>query len=281
MMILKSHYLVNFYPTLEEIGNMKLLNLYESLDDNQNIKIQHKTRNFYFSTRTGLKCRGSFQWPSKHTSDDLIIINSIVELSDGVIPNDIYSQVILGAFDFIKTLGIDFSDIGDLEIRAGSITVSYMGLEVKMNNILTQSEKIHYNNRIKLSSLNNDENHEVYGNEILRNFPRFSENLDELVQKLKVKIKNVYKILKKGKIGEFEYELPNDPKIEVKLSIDNLRKDSTIIDPKLDSYVYLENNSIDIKNKPENAEDVTLNRNLFHELELKFRKFKIVLTISE
>lgn len=260
---------------------MKLLNLYESLDDNQNIEIQNKTRNFYFSTRTGLKCRGSFQWPSKHTSDDLIIVNSIVELSDGIIPNDIYSQVILGAFDFIKTLGIDFSDIGDLEIRAGSVIVSYMGLEVKMNNILTQSEKIHYNNRIKLSSLNDDGNQEVYGTEILRNFPRFSENLDVMVENLKVRCKNIYRAMKKGKVNEFQYELPENPEIIIKLSMDDVRKESTIISPNLTSHVYVDKDGIDIKNKPEEIDDDTLNTNFFQELGSKFRKFKIKLIILE
>ena len=281
MMILKSHYLDNFYPTLEEIGNMKLLNLYESLDDNQNLEIQHKTQNFYFSTRTGLKCRGGFQWPNKYTSDDLIIINAVVELSNGVIPNDIFDQVILGAFDFIKTLGIDFSDISDLEIKIGSIIVSYVGLEIKMNNILTQSEKIHYSNRIKLSTLNDDENTEIFGTEILREFPRFVENLDVMVENLKSKSKNIYRAMKKGKVKEFQYELPDEPKIDIKLSMDNVRKDSTIITPNLIPYVIINKNDINILNKPEDISDASLNLSFFHELGLKFRKFKIVLTISE
>jgi hypothetical protein len=263
---------------------MKLLNLYESLDDNQNLEIQHKTQNFYFSTRTGLKCRGGFQWPNKHTTDDLIIINAVVELSNGVIPNDIFDQVILGAFDFIKTLGIDFSDISDLEIKIGSITVSYVGLEIKMNNILTQSEKIHYSNRIKLSTLNDDENTEVFGTEILREFPRFVENLDTMVENLKSKSKNIYRAMKRGKVKEFQYELPDEPKIDIKLSMDNVRKDSTIITPNLIPYIIINKNDINILNKPEDIDDTSLNlfyQSFFHELGLKFRKFKIILTISE
>jgi hypothetical protein len=260
---------------------MKLLNLYESLDDNQNLEIQHKTQNFYFSTRTGLKCRGGFQWPNKYTSDDLIIINAVVELSNGVIPNDIFDQVILGAFDFIKTLGIDFSDISDLEIKIGSIIVSYVGLEIKMNNILTQSEKIHYSNRIKLSTLNDDENTEIFGAEILREFPRFVENLDVMVENLKSKSKNIYRAMKRGKVNEFQYELPDEPKIDIKLSMDNVRKDSTIITPNLIPYVIINKNDINILNKPEDISDASLNLSFFHELGLKFRKFKIVLTISE
>lgn len=260
---------------------MKLLNLYESLDDNQNLEIQHKTQNFYFSTRTGLKCRGGFQWPNKYTTDDLIIINAVVELSNGVIPNDIFDQVILGAFDFIKTLGIDFSDISDLEIKIGSIIVSYVGLEIKMNNILTQSEKIHYSNRIKLSTLNDDENTEVFGTEILREFPRFVENLDVMVENLKSKSKNIYRAMKKGKVKEFQYELPDEPKIDIKLSMDNVRKDSTIITPNLIPYVIINKNDINILNKPEDISDASLNLSFFHELGLKFRKFKIILTISE
>jgi len=258
---------------------MKLINLFESLDDNQNIEIQYKTRNFSFSTRTGLKCRGEFQWPSKHTSDDLIILKSVVELTNGVIPNDIYSQVILGAFDFIKTLGLDFSDISDLEIIMGSLSVTYMGLEVRMNSILLQTEKIHYNERIKLSALIDSE--DVYGTEILRDFPHFTENLESSIQNLKTKIKNVYRVLKKGKVGIYDYELPMTPKIEVKLSMDDVRKDSTVIDPKLNSYVYIDKNDVKIENRPEDVDDETLNRVFFYELMIKFRKFKIKLIVSE
>jgi hypothetical protein len=260
---------------------MKLLNLYESLDDNQNLQIQNKTRNFSFSTRTGLKCHGEFQWPSKHTSDDLIILKSVVELTDGIIPNDIYGQVILGAFDFIKTLGLDFSDISDLEIRMGSLFVRYMGLEVRMSDILLQTEKIHYNERLKLESLMNSEIENVYGTEILRNFPRFSDDLESRVQNLKSRVKNLYKTIRKGSVNEFIYELPENPEIIIKLSMDDVRKESTVISPNLTSHVYVDKDGIDIKNKPEDINDDTLNTNFFQELGSKFRKFKIKLIIFE
>jgi hypothetical protein len=260
---------------------MKLTNLFESLDDNQNLQIQNKTKNFTFSTRTGLKCHGEFQWTSKHTSDDLIILKSVVELTDGIIPSNIYSQVILGAFDFIKTLGLDFSDISDLEIRMGSLFVRYMGLEVRMSDILLQTEKIHYNERLKLDSLMNSDTEDVYGAEILRNFPRFSDDLESRVQNLKSRVKNLYKTIRKGSVNEFIYELPENPIIEVKLSMDDVRKESTIISPNLNSYVYIEKDDIYIKNKPEDNDDASLNFKFFHELGLKFRKFKIKLIISE
>lgn len=260
---------------------MKLTNLFESLDDNQNLQIQNKTQNFIFSTRTGLKCRGEFQWPSKHTSDDLIILKSVVELTDGIIPNDIYGQVILGAFDFIKTLGLDFSDISDLEIRMGSLFVRYMGLEVRMSDILLQTEKIRYNERLKLDNLMNSETENVYGTEILRIFPRFSEDLEGRVENLKSRVKNLYKTMRRGNVNDFTYELPENPKIDVKLSMDDVRKESTIISPNLNSYVYIEKGGIDIKNKPEDIDDATLNFKFYHELGLKFRKFKIKLIISE
>ncbi len=260
---------------------MKLTNLFESLDDNENLRIQSKTQNFIFSTRRGLNCRGEFQWPSKHTSDDLIILKSVVELTDGIIPSDIYSQVILGAFDFIKTLGLEFSDISDLEIRMGSLFVRYMGLEVRMSDLLLQTEKIHYNKRLKLDSLMNTETEDVYGTEILRNFPRFSEDLEGKIEHLRDKAKNFYRTIKKGKVGDFTYELPDNPKIEVKLSMDDVRKESTIISPKLNLYVYVDKDKVNIINKPEDIDDTSLNINFYHQLGLLFGKFKIILIISE
>jgi hypothetical protein len=178
-------------------------------------------------------------------------------LTDGTIPNDIYSQVILGAFDFIKTLGLDFSDISDLEIRMGSLFVRYMGLEVRMSDILLQTEKIRYNERLKLDNLMNSETENVYGTEILRIFPRFSEDLEGRVENLKSRVKNLYKTMRRGNVNDFTYELPENPKIDVKLSMDDVRKESTIISPNLNSYVYIEKGDIDIKNKPEDIDDAT------------------------
>jgi hypothetical protein len=120
----------------------------------------------------------------------LINVGAVIELTDGVIPTDLYSQVMLGAVDFIKTLDLNPSDINKLEIRMGSLFVTYMGLEVKMNDILMQPEKVHYMKRFELPSLFDVEDEGIYGNEILRDFPHFSENLDNSVQNLKVKIKN-------------------------------------------------------------------------------------------
>jgi predicted transcriptional regulator len=258
---------------------MKLTNLFESLDDTKNLEIQNKTQNFYFSTRTGLKCHANFNWPNP-ISLGLINVGAVVELTDGTIPSNLFSQVMVGAVDYIKTLELEPSDIDKLEIRISSLFVTYMGLEIKMNDLLLQTEKIHYSKRFELSNLINSETEDVYG-EILRDFPHFTENLDSSVQNLKTKIKNVYRVLKKGKVGIYDYELPMTPKIEVKLSMDDVRKDSTVIDPKLVSYVYVEKNDVDIKNVPEDTDDATLNHNFFYELMLKFRKFKIKLIISE
>ena len=259
---------------------MKLTNIYESLDDTKNIEIQNKTQSFYFFTRTGLRCHGNLNWPNP-ISLGLVNVGAVIELTNGVIPNDLYSQVMLGAIDFIKTLDLNPSDINELEIRMGSLFVTYMGLEVKMNDILMQPEKVHYMKRFKLPSLFDVEDEGIYGNEILRDFPHFSENLDNSVQNLKVKIKNIYRALKKGKVGVYDYELPVTPKIDVKLSMDDVRKDSTVIDPKLNSYVYIDKNDVKIENRPEDVDDATLNRVFFYELMIKFRKFKIKLIISE
>ena len=259
---------------------MKLTNLYESLDDTKNIEIQNKTKNFYFFTRTGLRCHGNLNWPNP-ISEGLISVGAVIELTDGIIPTDLYSQVMLGAVDFIKTLDVDSTNLNQLEIRMGSLFVTYMGVEIKMNDILMQPEKVHYMKRFKLQSLFDVENEGVYGNEILRDFPHFSENLDSSVENLKVKIKNIYRALKKGKVGVYEYVLPQTPKIEVKLSMEDVRKDSTVIDPKLNSYVVIDKNDVKIENRPEDVDDETLNRVFFYELMIKFRKFKIKLIISE
>jgi hypothetical protein len=125
------------------------------------------------------------------------------------------------------------------------------------------------------------ETEDVYGTEILRNFPRFSDDLESRIQNIKNNAKNFYRTIKKGKVGEFIYELPDNPKIEVKLSMDDVRKESTIISPKLNPYLYVEKNEVDIKNKPEDIDDATLNVNFYHQLGLIFGKFKIKLIISE
>lgn len=257
---------------------MKLIKLCESIDDTKNVEIQNKLQNFYFFTRTGLRCRANINWPNP-IGLGLINVGGVIELTDGVIPNNLFSDVMLGAVDFIKTLDIDSSDIDELEIRISSLFVTYMGLEIKVNDILLQQEKVHYSKRFKLIDLINTENDEIYGNNILREFPKFADNLDGMVENLKIKTKNIYRALKKGKVKEFPYELPDNPKIEVKLSMDNVRKESTIITPNLKPYVIIDKNDINILNKPE--DDNTLDFNFYHELELKFRKFKVVLTISE
>ena len=262
---------------------MKLINLCESIDDTKNVEIQNKLQNFYFSTRTGLRCHANINWPNP-IGLGLINVGAVIELSDGTIPNDLYSQVMLGAVDVIKTLDIDSSDMNELEIRMSSLFVTYMGLEVKMNDILTQREKVHYVKRFKLIELINSENEEIYGNDVLREFPKFAENLDGMVENLKVKIKNIYRAMKRGKVKDLQYELPEEPKIDIKLSMDDVRKDSIIITPKLIPYIIIDKNDINIINKPEELDDTSLNlfyQSFFHDLGLKFRKFKIVLTISE
>lgn len=259
---------------------MKLTNLCESVDDTKNVEIQNKLQNFYFSTRTGLRCHANINWPNP-IGLGLINVGVVIELTNGIIPINLFSDVMLGAVDFIKTLDVDSSDINDLEIRISSLFVTYMGLEIKMNDILTQPEKIQYSKRFKLLDLFNTENEQIFGNEILRDFPHFSENLDSSVENLKVKIKNIYRALKKGKVGVYEYVLPQTPKIEVKLSMEDVRKDSTVIDPKLISYVVIDKNDVKIENRPEDVDDETLNRVFFYELMIKFRKFKIKLIVSE
>lgn len=259
---------------------MKLTNLCESVDDTKNVEIQNKLHNFYFSTRTGLRCHANINWPNP-IGLGLINVGVVIELTNGIIPINLFSDVMLGAVDFIKTLDVDSSDINDLEIRISSLFVTYMGLEIKMNDILTQPEKIQYSKRFKLLDLFNTENEQIFGNEILRDFPHFSENLDSSVENLKVKIKNIYRALKKGKVGVYEYVLPQTPKIEVKLSMEDVRKDSTVIDPKLISYVVIDKNDVKIENRPEDVDDETLNRVFFYELMIKFRKFKIKLIVSE
>lgn len=259
---------------------MKLINLCESVDDTKNVEIQNKLQNFYFSTRTGLRCHANINWPNP-IGLGLINVGVVIELTNGIIPINLFSDVMLGAVDFIKTLDVDSSDINDLEIRISSLFVTYMGLEIKMNDILTQPEKIQYSKRFKLLDLFNTENEQIFGNEILRDFPHFSENLDSSVENLKVKIKNIYRALKKGKVGVYEYVLPQTPKIEVKLSMEDVRKDSTVIDPKLISYVVIDKNDVKIENRPEDVDDETLNRVFFYELMIKFRKFKIKLIVSE
>jgi hypothetical protein len=82
-------------------------------------------------------------------------------------------------------------------------------------------------------------------------------------------------------VGEFTYELPDNPKIEVKLSMDDVRKESTIISPKLNLYVYVDKDKVNIINKPEDIDDTSLNINFYHQLGLIFGKFKIILIISE
>ena len=250
------------------------------MDDTKNVEIQNKLQNFYFSTRTGLRCHANINWPNP-IGLGLINVGGVIELTDGVIPSNLFSDVMLGAVDVIKTLDIDSSDIDELEIRISSLFVTYMGLEIKMNDILKQSEKVQYSKRFNLRDLINTENEEIYGNEMLRDFPRFSENLDGMVQNLKNNTKNVYRAMKKGRAKEFQYELPDDPKIGIKLSMDNVRKDSTVITPNLIPYVEINKEQINIIDKPEEVDDVTLDFNLYHELTLKFRKFKIVLKISE
>ena len=280
MMTSKSHYSDSFYPSLEEIGNMKLIKLCESTDDTKNVEIQTKLQNFYFTTRTGLKCHANFNWPNP-IGLGLINVVGVIELTDGVIPSNLFGDVMLGAVDFIKTLDIDSSDIDELEIRISTLFVTYMGLEIKMNDILLQQEKIQYSKRFKLIDLINTENEEIYGNEILREFPKFADNLNGMVDNLKIKTKNIYRSMKKGKVKEFQYELPDNPKIEIKLSMDNVRKESTIITPNLKPYVTIDKNDVNILNKPEDISDASLNLSFFHELGLKFRKFKIILMISE
>lgn len=250
------------------------------MDDTKNVEIQNKLQNFYFSTRTGLRCHANINWPNP-IGLGLINVGVVIELTNGIIPINLFSDVMLGAVDFIKTLDVDSSDINDLEIRISSLFVTYMGLEIKMNDILTQPEKIQYSKRFKLLDLFNTENEQIFGNEILRDFPHFSENLDSSVENLKVKIKNIYRALKKGKVGVYEYVLPQTPKIEVKLSMEDVRKDSTVIDPKLISYVVIDKNDVKIENRPEDVDDETLNRVFFYELMIKFRKFKIKLIVSE
>lgn len=259
---------------------MKLINLCESIDDTKNVEIQNKLQNFYFTTRTGLRCHANINWPNP-IGLGLINVGGVIELTNGVIPNDLYSQVMLGAVDVIKTLDVDSSDMDDLEIRMSSLFVTYMGLEVKMNDLLTQQEKVHYIKRFKLSELISSEDESIYGNDILREFPKFAENLDEMVENLKSKIKNIYRAMKKGKVKEYQYELPDNPKIDVGLSMDNVRKDSTIITPNLISQVNVNKNDIKVINKPEEIDNVTFYYNFYHEIIEKFRKFKIVLKISE
>lgn len=259
---------------------MKLIKLCESMDDTKNVEIQNKLQDLYFTTRTGLGCHANINWPNP-IGLGLINVSGVIELNDGVIPSNLFGDVMLGVVDVIKTLDVDSSDIDELEIRIGSLFVTYMGLEIKMGDILKQSEKVHYSKRFNLKDLLNTESDEIYGNEILRDFPRFAENLDGLVQNLKNNTKNVYRAMKKGRAKEFQYELPDNPKIDIKLSMDDVRKDSAVITPKLISNVIINKNDINILNKPEDIDNVTLDFNLYHELVLKFRKFKIVLTISE